>query len=177
MSSAFEALIEWGINIFISTLPLWLGAILFSAFNNVNDNLKDTGVFTTFLKNVPETYQKGELFSYSAAGIAPIIYIIWKARNNKKTQGIFLIFGLLCIAIGVISSVFIGTDILNIRGNVEIIKQISISCFIMVFVMLLITFYLQNFYSPERRLEDSSKAIKQDTDTFVSLYLESRRSE
>ncbi|WP_343759266.1 hypothetical protein [Deinococcus depolymerans] len=156
---------EWVINFTFSTSPLWLGTLALAAIDKSDNHL-----FSNYISKFPNLYQKGELFSYSIAALAPVIYIAIKLRKEEKYSDKAIGLLLLSILFAIISSVLIATSLSNSNFNGQSTLSLSITVFWVCFALLFIAIFINNQASPESQMIDANDVIATEGQNFASRF-------
>ena len=140
-----DSLGEWIINFLFSTSPMWLSAISLSV-----DDKSDSSVAKIFLQKLPLTFSKGELFSYSIAALAPVVYISSRL-SSAELYKIRLTLLFTSIFLALICSVLISLDVKSDLGSTAMI-YFSYIIFCLCFFLLFVGIYINNLsaYKNER---------------------------
>lgn len=109
-----EAIQEVGLNIVLSTIPIWFGAVIMLAFKNVQGNWFDLVIGNVY---------KGELFIYATAILGPLYYFMFKeyknfpqfpsARSFMLSALFIIVFSVGLFAVQRIGGIFLGQVSLN----------------------------------------------------------------
>ena len=93
-----EAFKEVGLNVILSTVPIWLGAFFLSI--NVHSQ--------NYLINVLSNLQSGELYLYSTAMLAPLYYFLFKEyAGTSQFPGVRL-FMIICLLLTILAAGLFG---------------------------------------------------------------------
>lgn len=90
-----EAILEIGVNIGLSTIPVWLGAVIMLADKNTSNDWWDHIIVNVY---------KGELFIYATALLGPLFYFIFKEYKDFPkfpSARFFMISSVLILAVSV----------------------------------------------------------------------------
>ncbi|MHB0825505.1 hypothetical protein ACYCFL_07700 [Stutzerimonas nitrititolerans] len=159
-----DAVKEVFFTVLLSTTPLWLGALVASLIDV--STASSGSIFSTFLENLSASTKNGALIIYSAALIAPVIYIAaTDVRTNSRNQ----VFPsrpwhiLFAFFIQVIGSSYFVIQSLGKQMNEEYSYTLSAWLFPITLLMLLIAFCYKNLIldiNPTREMEQSENNFR-----------------
>lgn len=154
--------------VLLSTSPLWIGAFaasLISAGTSQSDNVE---IFALFWKNLKASINTGALIIYSAALIAPVIYIASQEAKGTSTTKVFpsrtwhIVFALV---IQIVGCVYFVIQSLGLNMNQRFAFDFSIYLFPFTLALLQIAFCYKNLIfemDPLKEMENSDKRFSEN---------------
>lgn len=162
-----EAILEVAVNIGLSTMPVWLGAIIMLADKNTSNGWLDHVIINVY---------KGELFIYATALLGPLFYFIFKEYKEFPkfpSARFFMISSVLILAVSVALFAVQRTEAFAEGLNLDRSYIFSLSW--KVYLFSVCTVYLAYVY--KNFAETSAAHIGgAKTREFVDEYLERHRS-
>ena len=155
-----EAFKEFFINLIFSTIPIWLGGAIIFTLDKTS-----TKTWPLLFETVVGTVQSGELFMYSTAMVAPIIYMALKPeRGGRNFPGqMSHIFGIIIVAL--ISVAFFSVERAGVVADRQITFQISVGLYLTSLVLLYMATVYRNY-----RLTGAADASREQTLEFVEEF-------
>lgn len=158
----WNSTIEVGSNLFWSTMPIWLGTLVLLFSSKVHQGMPVLSILV-------ETIHNGELFMYSTAVLAPIVYM---ALNEKKSSQSFpykLSHMTLVMVITVICAVLFGLG----RANQIIDNDLSFKFSIWLYGISVMLLFIATTYNNSRL--DPRKMHRDQEQSYVEEYIAHRR--
>lgn len=155
-----EAGREFLTNFIFSTLPIWLGGLLILALDR--DTEKSV---TALIISMTGTVRGGELFMYSTAMVAPIVYMALKPERgmpNFPGQMGHIAF---IVIIALISTAFFAVQ----RAGVWMDEQFVFPLSVVLYVFSLFLLYLAMVYR-NYRLTAAPDVVREQTEEFVEEF-------
>jgi hypothetical protein len=157
-----EAVKEVGVNILLSTAPIWLGCIFLWAFQKF---AMSPGAI--IIRNV----ENGELFIYSTSIVAPLYYFIFKeSEGNQKfpNAGSFMLISAIVLLVG--GCGFAVTRLGTVLGTDFRWDKVKLFVFsAILYVIAIIVVYLAHVYRNWRETGGAA-AFATDTQDFVAAF-------
>jgi hypothetical protein len=163
-----EAIKEIGINIFVSTAPIWLGVLFLELFRKYELPLGQA-----IRKNV----ETGELFLYATSILAPLYYFIFKEGDGIQrfpNAGSFILSSLIVVLVGVAGFTF--TRLGPVLGISLSWDEATVFTFsLKLYLISIIIVYLAHVYR-NRRETGGPAAYSTDTQDFVAAFNQGPKS-
>ncbi|AZZ46485.1 hypothetical protein C1896_17135 [Pseudomonadaceae bacterium SI-3] len=160
----------------LSTSPLWIGAFAASLISAGTSQSAEIDILGIMWENLKSSINTGALIIYSAALIAPVIYIATQEAKGTTNSKIFpsrpwhILFALI---IQIVGCVYFVIQFLQLSMNQQFAFYFSIYLFPFTLVLLLIAFCYKNLIfemDPLREMENSDK-------NFSANYSRHRRGQ
>lgn len=156
-----EAATEVGLNVVLSTIPIWLGAVIMLFDKSVNSSW-----FALLARNVSD----GELFLYSTALLGPMYYFIFTEypdTPNFPSSRMFNAFSTIILLVCVAAFSFQRAKELFIpQENID--NEFLFSLSWKVYVSAIVLVYLAHVYKNLR--ESAATRMGEDTRDFVEQW-------
>jgi hypothetical protein len=163
-----EAMKEVGVNILLSTAPIWLGCLFLVVARKFKMPLDEV-----VIRNV----ENGELFLYATSIIAPLYYFIFKDQEgNQKfpNAGSFMLISALVLLVG--GCGFAVTRLGAVLGTKFPWDEGTLFAFsLMLYLVSIIIVYLAHVYKNWRETGGST-AFSTETQDFVAAYNQGPKS-
>lgn len=163
-----EALKEVGVNVLLSTAPIWLGCIFLLAFQNFAMSLGEV-----IIRNV----ENGELFIYATSIVAPLYYFIFKDNDgNQKfpNAGSFMLLSAVVLLVG--GCGFAVTRLGTVLGTHFKWDKATLFVFsFIVYLFAVIIVYLAHVYRNWRETGGAA-VFATDTQDFVAAFNREHKS-
>lgn len=155
-----EALKEFVINLIFSTIPIWLGgAIIFTL------DRSSVKTWPLLFATIIGTVQSGELFMYSTAMVAPIVYMALKPERGARNFPGQMSHILVIIIIALISVAFFSVERAGVVADTKITFQISVVLYAISLALLYLATVYKNY-----RLTGAADASREQTLEFVDEF-------
>lgn len=154
----WESLGQTTVLFILSSMPIWLGTLIVYA---TGEKTGCVGFRSAFFS----TINRGELFMYSTAFLAPIFWIALADRPNLRVFPGKVSHIVLMVIICVIAAVFFGLLTAGNRLNQGFTLRLSV----VMFFTSLILLYLGILYH-ENRVKDAPTVMAEDTEKFSAKY-------
>jgi di/tricarboxylate transporter len=146
----------------LSSMPIWLGTLIVYA---TGEEIGYLGFKMAFFS----TINRGELFMYSTAFLAPIFWIALTDRPGMRVFPGKVSHIVLMVVISVIAAVFFG---LLVAGN-RLNQRFTLDLSTVMFITSLVLLYLGILYH-ESRIKDAGSEMKRDEQSFSAKVHEHR---
>jgi hypothetical protein len=157
-----EALKEVGVNVLLSTAPIWLGCLFLLLFQTSGMSLGDV-----IIRNV----ENGELFIYATSILAPLYYFIFKdSEGNQKfpNAGSFMLISAIVLLVG--GCGFAVTRLGAVLGTNFRWDDVTLFAFsLTLYVISVLIVYLAHVYRNWRETGGAA-AFATDTQDFVTAF-------
>ena len=149
--------------LFVSTMPIWLGAFIIKLTVAFEVDTNYFGAIRTLISN-------GELFLYASSLLAPVLYIALKERGEgrvfpAKLAHIIVLF----LTVALTSAVFTAQRTAD-SINKEFLYNVSIYVYVIAIVMMYIAIVLNNNLLP-----NPADRMKSDENDYVKALKERRK--
>ena len=171
-----SALKELLFTVLLSTSPLWTGAFAASLISAGTSQAGEINIFAIMWGNLKGSISTGALIIYSAALIAPVIYMATKEAKGSSTTKVFpsrpwhILFALI---IQIAGCVYFVIEFLKLGMNQQFAFYFSMYLFPLTLVLLLIAMCYRNLIfemDPIKEMENSDK-------NFSESYSRHRRGQ
>lgn len=160
----WESLSQTTVLIILSAMPFWLGALI---IYSLTDKTGSAGMYAAFYS----TMQRGELFMYSTALLAPVFWIALADYPGARVFPGKVSHIVIMVIISVIAAVFFGLQLAGDKTNEVFTFKLSV----LVCVFSLVLLYLGVLYH-ENRLRPTSTILKKQEQEFSDKYSEHRNA-
>lgn len=158
-----EAIKEFLITILISTSPITGGAFLFQLTS------KD-GASASFLTNLENMLQNGELFIYATTLLAPVIYLALKERDEGRIFPSKIAHIIIVIIVTFLSSMTFTLQRTNSYINTEFAFDASVYIYIIALLITYVAIVFNNNLYP-----NAAKKWKTDEQDYVDAVRKHRK--
>ncbi|RXJ82357.1 hypothetical protein [Arcobacter sp. F2176] len=159
-----KSLIEFVMNILISTVPITIGA-LFIIFDN-NHSL----TFQTYCTTILAVIKNGELYLYSATLLAPVVFLTTYDKDGKKSFPLKWFFIPIVLFLFIIISHFFGEQrAINLPEEGSIFTA-SVYIFILTVILYFLVLLISN-----KKIKPASDIMKESEIDFEKQYEERRK--
>ena len=157
-----EAIKEVGVNIVLSTAPIWLGCIFLWVFQKFAMSVGEV-----IIRNV----ENGELFIYATSIVAPLYYFIFKENESYQkfpNAGSFMLISAVVLLVG--GCGFAVTRLGTVLGTSFKWDEVTLFVFsLVVYLLAIIVVYLAHVYRNWRETGGAA-AFATDTQDFVAAF-------
>lgn len=155
-----DALKEFAVNFLFSTVPIWLGGLIIFA---IDKGSSKSGA--TLIETVMGTVKSGELFMYSTAMVAPILYMALKPEKGARTfpGQMSHVVGMAIIAL--ISGAFFGIERAGVVTDAKFTLTISVILYFVSLILLYLAMVYRNY-----RLTGAPDAGREQEKIFVQEF-------
>ncbi|MCB8878404.1 hypothetical protein [Acidisoma silvae] len=157
-----EAINEVGVNILLSTMPIWLGCIFFLLAHNFSMSLGEA---------ITHNVENGELFLYATSILAPLFYFIFKDYDGIRkfpNAASFMVLSVIVLLVGGCGFSFTRLGPLlgiNYQWNSSTLFIFSAA----VYAAAIVIVYLAHVYRNWRETGGAA-AFTMETQDFVSAF-------
>ncbi len=163
-----EAMKEIGINILVSTAPIWLGCLFLELFRKYELPLGQA---------IGKNVETGELFLYATSILAPLYYFIFKEEEGIQrfpNAGSFILLSLVVVLVGVAGFTFTRLGpVLGISLSWDEATMFTFS--LTLYLISIVIVYLAHVYRNWRETGGPS-AYSTDTQDFVTAFNQGPKS-
>ena len=163
-----EAISEVGINIVLSTAPIWLGCLFLVVVRKFEMPMWDV---------VNANVENGELFIYSTGSVAPLFYFIFKEDEGTKkfpNARSFMVFSAIVLLVG--GCGFAITRLLKVLGMASPWDERTLfACSLSLYLASAVIVYLAHVYRNWRE-SGAASAFSTATNDFVTAFNEGPKS-
>lgn len=160
LSDHAEAIKEFGINFIFSTAPIWLGGLIIFSLDKSSEKS-----ISEFLNTMITTVQRGELFMYSTAMVAPIVYVALKPEKGMPIFPGQMSHVVFIIIVGIISAAFFAIQRTGVWIDIKFTFSLSVFLYFLSLLLLYLTTVYRNY-----RLTGALDVTRGQTDEFVDEF-------
>lgn len=140
LSDHEDASKEFGVNFVFSTAPIWLGGLIIFALDQAQNK-----TFFSLLIAMIGTVRGGELFMYSTAMVAPIVYLALKPEKGVPIFPGQMSHVVFITIVAIVSSAFFAIQRTGVWIDTNITFPLSVGLYILSLILLYLATVYKNY--------------------------------